>query len=445
MFRWRRRRVRLVAVVTASVLIALAIGVTVANRFAGPLPPRRLVMSTGREGGAYFEYALQYRQVLARQGFSLDVVPGAGSVETIDRLRAGSADVGFVQGGVVRAMDTTGLTALGGVFDEPVWVFFRRPLAFGALTELRGRRVAVGEPGSGTRLLALQLLQDTGVTPDNTTLRELSIGDTETGLHDGTLDAAFLVASTRAPVVHRLLEAPAIGLLSERRALAYRARHPFLSSLTIGEGMIDMARNIPPEDKTLLAARASLVVRAGIHPDLVRLLLFAADRVHATAAGEQATRFPSAASVELPLHEQAARYLRSGPSWLERTFPFWMAGILDRLLLIMLPVVTLLPPLLGFLFPMFERRKRTRIARFYGTLRAIEQRCATADAATLDAEIARLREVRRQAAGLRDTPVLHLAELYQLLLHVDRTLERLDQRRGAPEEALDVGPTPARR
>ena len=445
MFRWRRRRVRLIAVVTAAVLVALAIGVTVANRFAGPLPPRRLVMSTGREGGAYFEYALQYRQVLARQGFSLDVVPGAGSVETVDRLRDGAADVGFVQGGVVRAMDTTGLTTLGGVFDEPVWVFFRRPLALSALAELRGRRVAIGEPGSGTRLLALQLLQDTGITPDNTTLRELPIGDTETGLRDGTLDATFLVASTRAPVVHRLLEAPTVGLLSERRALAYRARHPFLTSLTLGEGMIDMARNIPPDDKTLLAARASLVVRAGIHPDLVRLLLFAADRVHATAAGEQSTRFPSAASVELPLHDQAARYLRSGPSWLERTFPFWMAGILDRLLLILLPVVTLLPPLLGFLVPMFERRKRTRIARFYGTLRAIEQRCATADPATLGAEIARLRDVRRQVANLRDTPVLHLAELYQLLLHIDRTLERLAERRGASDEALDVGPTPARR
>jgi TRAP transporter TAXI family solute receptor len=445
MFRWRRRRVRLVAFVTALVLVALAIGVAVANRFAGPLPPRRLVMSTGREGGAYFEYALHYRQLLARQGFSLDIVPGAGSVETLERLRAGSADVGFVQGGVARTVDTTGLTALGGVFDEPVWVFFRRPVAVGDLAELRGRRVAVGEPGSGTQLLALQLLQDTGITPDNTTLRELPIGDTESGLRDGTLDAAFLVASIRAPVVHRLLEAPAIVLLSARRALAYRARHPYLTSLTIGEGMIDMARNIPPEDKIMLAARASLVVRAGIHPDLVRLLLGAADRVHATAGGAQSTPFPSAAFLELPLHDKAERYLRSGPSWLERTFPFWVAGILDRLLLVLLPVVTLLPPMLGFLLPMFERRKRTRIARFYGTLRAIEQRCATADPATLDAEIARLRDVRRHAADLRDVPVLHLAEVYQLLLHVDRTLERLDQRRDAADEALDVGPTPARR
>ncbi len=428
--RLRRRRARLIGIVIVAVLVALAIGVAAANRFAGPLPPRRLVMSTGREDGAYFEFARHYRQVLARQGFTLDVVTGAGSVETLTRLVAGTADVGFVQGGAARAVDTEGLTALGGVFDEPVWVFHRRAVRISDLSELRGRRVAVGEPGSGTRLLALQLLNDTGVTGANTTLRELPGSEAEAALGAGTVDAAFVVASPRAPVVHRLLAAPDLVLMSERRHLAYRTRHPFLTSMPIGEGMIDMGRNIPPEDKILLAARASLVVRNGIHPDLVRLLLLAADRVHrTTSVMEQSGRFPSESFVELPLNEQAARYLRSGPSWLERTFPFWLAGILDRLVLIVLPVVTLLLPFFGVILPMFERRRRARIARWYGVLRAAEQRCATATGESLDAEIARLREVRRQVAELRDTPLLHLGELYLLLLHIDRVLERLERRR----------------
>src|SRR6185436_13019841 len=196
-----------------------------------------------------------------------------------------------------------------------------------------------------TRLLALQLLNDTGVTAANSTLRELPGPEVEPALLGGALDAAFIVASPQAPQVHRLLAAPELALMSERRHLAYRTRHAFLTSVPIGEGMIDMARNIPPADTVLLAARASLVVRAGIHPDLVRLLLLAADQVHrTTSATEQSTRFPSEAFVELPLNDQAARYLRTGPSWLERTFPFWMAGLLDRLVLIALPVVTLLFP-----------------------------------------------------------------------------------------------------
>jgi hypothetical protein len=220
--------------------------------------------------------------------------------------------------------------------------------------------------------------------------------------------------------------------MGERRHLAYRARHPFLTSMPIGEGMLDMARNIPPQDTIVLAARASLVVRGGLHPDLVRLLLLAADRVHGTAtAGQQGGRFPSESLVELPLHEQAVRYLRHGPSWLERTFPFWLAGILDRLMLIVLPVATLLVPLFSVALPMLERRQRARVARWYGALRTAEQRCLQATGEELDAEIGRLREVRRQAAAMRDTPLLLLGELYLLLLHIDRVLERLEQQRGS--------------
>ena len=424
-----RRRARLIGVLTLAVLVALAIGVAAANRFAGPLPPRRLVMSTGREDGAYYAFAGQYRQALARQGFTLDIVPGAGSIETLTRLATGTADVGFVQGGSARAVGAPGLTSLGGVFDEPVWVIHRRAVRLADLSELRGRRVAVGEPGSGTRLLALELLSDTRITAANTTLRELPTVQVEEALRAGTIAAAFVVASPRAAVVQRLLAVPDLALMSERRHLAYRNRHPFLTSLPIGEGMVDLARNIPPEDTILLAARASLVVRDGIHPDLVRLLLLAADRVHRTAAaGEPAARFPSESLVELPLNEQAVRYLRHGPSWLERTFPFWLAGILDRLVLVVLPVATLLLPVFGVVLPMVERRQRARIARWYGVLRAAERRCAESSGEEIDAEIGRLRDVRRQAAEMRETPVLLLGELYLLLWHIDRVLERLERR-----------------
>jgi uncharacterized protein len=430
-----------------AVLVALAIGVAAANRFAGPLPPRRLVMSTGREDGAYYHFAQQYRRVLAGQGFTLDLVPGAGSLDTLARLVAGTADAGFVQGGTAHAVNTNGLTALGGVFDEPVWVFHRDAVRVTDLSDLKGRRVAVGEPSSGTRLLALQLLGDTGVTAANSTLRDLPGGDVEAALRRGEIDAAFVVASARAPVVHRLLAAPGLTLMSERRYLAYRSRHAFLTSVPIGEGMIDMAGNIPPEDKVLLAARASLVVRGGIHPDLVRLLLFAADQVHRTTnVVDQGGRFPSESFVELPLNDQALRYWRTGPSWLERTFPFWMAGLLDRLVLIVLPVVTLLFPLFGWIMPMFERRRRVRIARWYGALRAAEHRCVDADAAGLETEIARLRDIRGRVADLRDTPVLHLGELYHLLMHIDRVLERLErQRAGLAAEATAPPRAVARR
>ena len=436
----RRVRSRL-RVLTLLVIVlggTLAIGIAAANRFAGPLPPRRLVMSTGREDGAYFAFAGQYRQVLAEQGFTLDVVPGPGSIETLRRLTGGTADAGFVQGGTARTVDTTGLTALASVFYEPLWVFHRRRLRVTAIADLKGRRVAVGESGSGTRALALRLLADNDVGEPNTALLDLPTREVEAALTGDAIDAAFLVASPRAPVIRALLANPALALMSERRDTAYRTLHPFLLSVRIGEGMVDMANNLPSEDKVLLAAAASLVVRDAIHPDWVRLLLFAASRVHREATrGDPAGAFPTEAYAELPLNEQAVRYLRTGPSWLERRFPFWLAGILDRLLLIVLPALTVMFPLFGGLLPMLDRRHRMRIARWYATLRDIEQRCGDADAAEIGPEIERLRRLRHDIRRRRDTPLLHLGELYHLKMHVEQTLARLEKRRAR----LDAGAT----
>ena len=423
-------RARAATLVALAVVSALALGVGVANRFAGPLPPRRLVMSTGRTDGAYFEFARQYARALGEQGFTLEIVPGAGSVETVARLMAYRADVGFVQGGTAATAGGAGLTALGSVFLEPLWVFHRRGTTLSTLADVKGLRVAVGEPGSGTRALALLLLADNGITATNTALTGLPGTELEGAFATEAIDVALVVASARAPLVQRLLAAPGLEVMSERRDLAYRSRHGFLTSVRVGEGMVDMTRNLPRQDKVLLATAASLVVREGAHPDTVRLLLFAAGRVHRTPdLGDPAGRFPSEAFVELPLNEQAVRYLRTGPSWLERRFPFWVAGLLDRTVLVLLPLVTLLPPFLGFVLPMLDRRQRARIARWYAALRDAELRCASPDRLAVDGEIARLREIRRDVGDLRDTPALHLAELYHLKMHVDLVLTRLERRR----------------
>jgi TRAP-type uncharacterized transport system substrate-binding protein len=417
--------------ISATVMVALSIGVSVANRFAGPLPPRRLVISTGREDGAYYRYALEYQRVLASQGFTLEIQSGPGSVATLRRLVAGDVDAGFVQGGTAPA-DAGGVTALGSLFYEPLWVFCRKALRASDLSELRGRRLAVGEEGSGTRELTLRLLSDNDVTAANTRL--LSIGGTEaeTALTSGTIDAAFFVVSPRAAVVQRLFASPGIELMSERRHLAYSGRHRFVAALHIGEGMLDMARNIPGEEKVVVGVTASLAVKSGIHPDHVRLLLNAADRVHRKGGLlERPGEFPSQVNLELPLNDQAARYLRVGPSWLERTFPFWVAGVLDRLVLVVLPVATLLLPLFGLVLPLLDRRHRRRIAAHYERLRKAAIRVESSSRDTVEAELQSLRELRRQVVEETDVPQMYVGEVFHLTMHIDLVLERLDRRRKA--------------
>lgn len=413
------------------VAAALALGLLLANRFSGPLPPRTLSISTGRPGGAYHEFAEEYRRLLARQGFELEVRPGAGSVETLERLRAGEVTAGFVQGGTATAGGSQDLVALASVFFEPVWVFHREGIRLEYLSQLQGRRIAVGEPGSGVQVLARRLLADNAVGPDNATLLELSGEEAATALTEGAVDAAFFVMSPRGELVMRLIRTPGLNLMSERRHLAYTSRHPFLTSVRLGEGALDISGNLPREEKVLLAATASLAVRADVHPDLVRLLLGAAESVHRRgdllAAGQ---RFPSEAFVELPLHEDAVRYLRRGPPWLERVFPFWVARVIDRTLLTFLPLATILFPIFGYVIPMLTQRKRHRIARWYAALQDCDLRLDTMTPEAVDVEIARLRGLRHEIDEVTHVPPLLMGEFYNLKLHIDLVLRRLEERRG---------------
>ena len=431
----RQRRWLRISVIGITVIVAVSLGVLVANRFAGPLPPRRLVISTGREDGAYYRYALEYQHVLASQGFTLDIEPGPGSVATLRRLAAGEVDAGFVQGGTLPA-DVAGVTALGSMFYEPLWIFYRRDLQVSYLSDLRARRLAVGEDGSGTREVAMRLLSDNDVTGTNTRLLPLGGAGAEAALASREVDAAFFVVSPRAEVIHRLFANRELELMSERRHLAYSGRHQFVAPLHIGEGMLDLARNIPREEKVVVGVTASLAVKPGIHPDHVRLLLSAADRVHRKGGLlERPGQFPSDANLELHLHEQAARYLRVGPSWLERTFPFWVAGLLDRLVLAVLPVATLLLPLFGLVLPLLDRRHRRRIARHYERLRELAVRGDSPSSELVAAAIESVRRLRRQVVEETDVPLMYFGDVFHLTMHIDLVLERLERRRSMLVEA----------
>src|SRR5262249_59678330 len=119
-----------------------------------------------------------------------------------------------------------------------------------------------------------------------------------------------------------------------------------LTSVWLGEGMVDLAQDVPREDKTLLATTAALVARDDIHPDLVRVLLGVARKVHyGGGLFEREGAFPAGTSLQLPLSEDARHYLRDGPPWPPRILPFWVAGIVDRLVIVLLPVVSGLGPI----------------------------------------------------------------------------------------------------
>ena len=145
-------------------------------------------------------------------------------------------------------------------------------------------------------------------------------------------------------------------------------------------GVGDLAKDLPPRDVSLLATRASLVVRKDLHSTIKYLLLDAAEQIHSRPGiFQEAGRFPAAESIDLPLSKEARQFYKSGRPFFQRYLPFWLAARLDRFLLILLPAIGLLYPLMRFLPFLYDWNMRRRIYRLYGELWFVEHQLEEPD------------------------------------------------------------------
>jgi TRAP transporter TAXI family solute receptor len=402
----------------------------IAYQFTESPAPDEIRIATGREGGGYHTFALKYQKLMQDHQIQLDIQPTAGSIEVIKRLNAGDVSAGLVQGGTASEVPNEGLQSLASLFYEPLWVFYRKAQPIEYLFDLQGKRVAIGEKGSGTRPLAVQLLQDNDVTQDNTTFLEISSQKSAQQLANGQIDAAFFVMSLTGKVISELLNNPDIELLSFKRATAYSHRYSFLTSVEIGEGMIDLKNNIPSENKTLLATTATLVVREDLHSDLIYLLLLSIHKIHQKGGLlENPKQFPSNQFVDFPMNDEASHYLQYGPSFLQKIFPPWVASLLDRLKILLIPLLAVMLPLLKSALPLYRWGIRFKIFRWYATLREVEQKInITNDLPGIDAEIMQMKAMQKELVGQVSVPLSYMGEFYALRTHIQLVLNQLKER-----------------
>jgi TRAP transporter TAXI family solute receptor len=415
------------------VLLALA-GFAITFLFLEPPPPKRFSLAAGNPDGAYHAFAERYREVLGHHGYELEIVATAGSVENLELLRRAEVDLALLQGGVaVGEMKAPAreAEAVASVFLEAVWVFYRSELGLSELEDLRGLRVSIGAVGSGTRALALELLADLEL--DESDLRPVELGAEEArdALHDGRVDAAVFVSSAQADWIAPLLADPGVELLEIRRRRAFEVRHRFLTPVTLGRGVIDLPRDLPARDVPMMAAAAFLAVRDDLPASLVPLIVETLKTVHADGGPlEETGTFPSARWVDLPLMSEARHYLERGPSFLYRVLPFRAASMIDRLKILLLPLLTLLFPLLKAAPPIYRWRIRSKIFRWYEDLK-------TWDDALLEelppdelaARIDNLERLEREVIAEVSVPLSYMDELYRLREHIHLVIARMEELR----------------
>jgi TRAP-type uncharacterized transport system substrate-binding protein len=422
------------------VLLAIVL-LVVAYWLLDPAPPRHVVLATGPEQSAYEAFGKRYQKALAAYGITVELVSSQGSLENLNNLRKpeGTVQLGFVQGGVtsLEESEQAGLISLGSLFYEPVWLFYRTEAAkkkttteknssgtFTQLADLQGWRVNAGVQGGGVRPLIMRLLEANRIAPESLTLTDLPPTESVMELLAGTADALFFVSAPESPLVQMLLQTPGIQLFHFGQAQAYARRFAFISPVVLPRGIVDLSSNLPAQDVPLIAPTATLVARDNTHPALMQLFVQAAADIHGGAGWFRlAGEFPNANNNEMPVAKEAQKFYRDGAPLLQRYLSFWLANLIERMWPALVSIIAVLLPLSRIVPPLYEFRVRSRIFRWYGQLRRIEDDFT--DGHAKPAELLTQLDGLESKAERITVPLSYADELYALRSHIDLVRAKL--------------------
>jgi TRAP-type uncharacterized transport system substrate-binding protein len=420
------RDVLMVGLPVALVIVA---AFAVAGKLMQSAPPSHIRMISGSPGSSYRTLAERYKKVIEGHGVKVEIVPSEGAFDNLERLvdPKSRIDVGFVQGGLADGVDISRLVSLGTVFTQPLMVYYRLPQEIDRLSELRGKRIAIGAVGSGTHALALKLLKANDMDEKAATLVDDHGEEAAKSLTEGRVDAAFLMGDSATPQVMRgLREAPGVRLMSFRQAEGYVRRLKFVAHLTLPEGALDLGKDYPSETVSLIGPAVELVAHKDLHPAISDMLIAAAREIHSgpgmyRTAGE----YPAPLEHDFPISADAERYYKSGGQLLYKRLPFWLASLVDRVLVVVLPLLVIVVPATRAAPALYRWRVRSRIYRWYGALMAIEREMTMARTTDDRRAIAlKLDDIQHSVDEMK-TPLSFADQLYVLRDHVAMVRRRL--------------------
>ncbi len=381
-------------------------------QYVEPAPPSTVRMALGPSESSYFWLGERYREVLLEQGLEVELLESKGSTENLEMIRDGRADIALVQSGVSLGKEEPyGFAFLASLFPEPLWVFTRDSAPRADLLGVEGKRLGIGPAGSGSFHLARAVLTGMGLAEQN----ELVESNEKALLEEGELDLLFLVASPNSPQLRELLEDDDLQLISFRRAAGVTKHFDSITHLTLEEGSVDLKGNLPGQKTELLASSATLVVGEGFHPALTGVVLGAATKIHGQpGALQERGEYPSPEHGSFPLTREADYFHQNGPGFLQGLLPYKAAATLERLVILLLPLLTVILPLAKILPALYAWRLNSRIHRPYKELLRLENQVGE------PTFLQELQEVEKEARALADMPASYGAQVQNLRLHIER-------------------------
>jgi TRAP transporter TAXI family solute receptor len=419
--------------ILVSVLTGLIAALFTGIWFILPQPPQTLTIATGFPDGLYSQFANHLKKELAKEKITLQIRNTGGSVDNLALINDPNSgiDLAIVQSGVGDPVKYPELLSLAGIFYEPLWVWYRQP-AFakegGALTQLsqlQGKRISIGNDGSGTQILSNAILKLNEINADLVKLEKLKPDEAIEKLQKGELDVAFIVAAGEAPILKKFYQIPGIRLMNFDQAEAYTRVLPYLDRIDIPRGIISIAHDQPKQDIRTIASTATLVARNDINPATVSLLLGTSyDILRNYSRLQKPGQFPSSKGLDFPMDMDAEIFLRDGPSFFYRHLPFWGAVWVERFIKILIPLLIVLIPVFTYLPAIFNLSLKVKLSRLYKILKNIEKRSNSPDNyLLLHTELLNLEKRIQQIK----VSAMQSKEVYDLKAHVALVRHQLEK------------------
>jgi len=402
----------------------------VTSKFIEPAPKKELIIAAGSKNGTYFKIAQEYKKLLEKENVTVHILETKGSLHNTQLLQEKKADIGFVQSGILDKTNNKDIQSLASIYYEPLWIFYKNEgYQINYIIELIGKKIAIGSTGSGTFDLSKKILNDNGINNSNSEFLTYTSNKAKEALIKGEIDVLLTVISPNSNIVQELLEDPKINVLSIQRAQAYSRKYAYLSTLNLYEGTMDLYRNIPNNNMNLLAATANLVTTQGVPHELIRLLLKKVKEVHKhKSLFAQENQFPNTLNLDTQINKEAVKYLRNGDSWLESIFPYWIASNMDRLKILLIPLLTLMFPLFKGVAPLYRWTMRSKIYKWYKTINEIDKKLKGLNNADLKIELENLETLQTSIQEHTNVPMSFMGEYYNLLMHIELIINKINNK-----------------
>ena len=339
------------------IAIPLIFGILVFFYYHNPVPPTTVVIATGLKGSSLEMQGEKYKQYFANNGIRLEMIQTAGAGANLTALAEKKVDAALSQGGLKIPHDSN-IVSLGSIGYQPLWFFYKKDIKIDNLFKfMEGKKISIAQIGSGTRPLTddvLALLNKESL--DKMQLLELNARDSIDMLAAGKIDGMFFVADLSSANLQMLLKNPTLAFLNFKDANALAKNIKYTEVVALPIGSVDLTKNIPPDDVSMIATTTVVLVNEDLHPSIQHLFLIATKNIqkNSTEFFSRPGGFPTFLGNNEPRSEIAVKYFNEGSITLEDRLPFWLSSSINQMWFFLIASLAVVYPLFSVL-PQFRR------------------------------------------------------------------------------------------